>query len=199
MKDINATLSILRTQLMQGQKRQTNDAGDLEAWNDASHHLDELVRCLSDIRHHKYWPVPAEWCDWIHQHGTKRLKTLLEEGIELTAVYRDELRAWIRPQLPTDWCLQSDYIGEELKEPRNSTDDDLRILNEVIEDFYDERYAGVIEVRPVLKYTCVKNPDWKNLQVPASKPFHWCGSVAVSTVHGESVLFGVPEEFIKTP
>ena len=200
MRDINATLSILRMQLMQCEKRSENTASDLGAWAAAIYHLDIIVKCLNKVSNHKYWPVPAEWCDWIQQHGSKRLKTLLEEGIELTDVYRDELRAWIRPQLPTDWYLQDDYIGEKLTEPRNSTDDDLRILNDAREDFYDERYAGVIEVRPVLKCTCVTNPAWSDMTVPKVKtPFHWCGSVAVSSVHGETVMFGVPLEYIKQP
>lgn len=135
-------------------------------------------------------PVDDDKSAWIAAHGCARLKTLLAENIEHSAVYRDERNAWIRGQLPEGWCLQSDYVGDELKEPRNSTEEDLELLEQARNDWKSD--CQPFGERPVLKYTCVPNES------RAGKRQLWCGAVAVSHVHGEPVLFGVPKEFVRS-
>jgi len=132
-------------------------------------------------------PTDRNKADWIIKHGSDRLKMLLEEGIEFGAVYRDECCQWIRERLPEGWCLASDYIGGELKEPRNSTEDDLEMLASCRLDQRDQ--PELFDSKPVLKYTCVFTGS--------NKKADWCGSVVFSVVQGEAVLFGVPARFVK--
>lgn len=60
---------------------------------------------------------------WIEAHGSQRLCRLLDEGIELRAVYRDERLAMERP----GWQWRDD-VGK-LHEPRNASTEALAMLD----------------------------------------------------------------------
>jgi len=65
---------------------------------------------------------------WIKQHGSRRLKRMLEEGIKCNGVYRDERLALERP----NWCwLPSDM---NLYEPVNAPEEAFDLLDEARQD-----------------------------------------------------------------
>lgn len=67
--------------------------------------------------------VVAERAEWIAEHGSNRLKRLAKEGIEHSAVYRDERLALDRP----GWRFQPKNIA--LDEPRNPPEAALDLLD----------------------------------------------------------------------
>lgn len=90
---------------------------------------------------------------WIREHGSERLRWLLDEGLELDAVYRDERLALERPGW--QWSARVDGAG---KDPRNPPLEAKAILDEarklepgavlrwlVVEHEHDESCEGLDE------------------------------------------------------
>lgn len=71
---------------------------------------------------------------WIRAHGSRRLKRMLEEGIEHRATYRDERIAMERP----DWRYKLDVPGRA-EEPRNPPEAAFDLLDEARETAPDAR------------------------------------------------------------
>lgn len=70
--------------------------------------------------------------EWIREHGSPRLRRLLEEGIEHGAVYRDERLAMERP----GWRYNEHWIAQE---PRNAPMKALELLDDARQTAPDAR------------------------------------------------------------
>jgi hypothetical protein len=69
----------------------------------------------------------AERESWIRQHGSARLRRLLQEGIKHTAIYREERLAMERP----GWRYWDEIKSvKDTREPFNATEEALALLDE---------------------------------------------------------------------
>lgn len=85
---------------------------------------DPAIRALAE-RMSEEWKADQERVDWIREHGSPRLKRMLEEGIEHMATYRSERLALERP----GWSFANDVRGDA-DEPRNPPKEAFDLLDE---------------------------------------------------------------------
>lgn len=120
----------------------------------------------------------AERADWIREHGSRRLRRMLEEGIECDAVYRDER---LGHELGEGWGWIKHVRGEG-DEPRNVLEDAFTTLDEARSSRPDAR----------LNYWTVE-PETESEQEEAyyeDSKYVWTGCVAVARFLGSSVIYG---------
>lgn len=118
---------------------------------------------------------------WAEQHGSTRLRRLLAEEIECTAVYRDERLAHDRP----GWLWYQQVPGQIKGEPRNvaesafetldlsrQTDPSAKLAYYLVSEETDDETGNVI------------SPEWR-------------GCVATAEFLGETIIFGLPAEVVE--
>lgn len=113
---------------------------------------------------------------WAEEHGSRRLRQMIEEGIECDAVYRDERLAVERP----GWVWEDNVRGNP-DEPRNVPDEAFDILYE----------ARSLEPDATLWYwTVERNQDEYYGDPYEDSRFVWTGYVARARFIGEPILHG---------
>lgn len=114
--------------------------------------------------------------DWIKANGSRRLKRLVEEGIEHNQVYMDE---WLTKERP-GWRWSSTTPGFA-EFPGNYPEEAFDILDE----------ARKLEPKAklcywVIEHSCSDECYW------CGKVYVWRGYAAVANIDGEDIIFGVP-------
>ncbi len=121
--------------------------------------------------------------EWIRENGSRRLRRMLEEGIELDAVYRDERLQQERP----GWRWRENVRGEE-HSPRNVPEEAIDLLDEARQTAPDATLAyWTVEPETQEEHYIASEDDSKYL---------WEGYVAVDQFMGEDIIFGenLPEK-----
>ena len=130
----------------------------------------------------------AERKEWIFAHGSDRLKRLVEENIEHTAVYLDERLAVERP----GWRWTKDVRGDE-DEPRNVPESALDLLDKARASVPEDERPDVELVYWVVE-ACGSEHDFHEDDICPGHHDGWRGYAAKDIFMGHDVIFGGPED-----
>ncbi|MFB3910405.1 MAG: hypothetical protein ACE15D_18605 [Candidatus Eisenbacteria bacterium] len=122
----------------------------------------------------------AERVRWAREHGSARLRGLLEEGIECGAVYRDERLALERP----GWRWERDVYGTG-NDPRNAPVEALDLLREARASLPEEERASA-----VLRYWVIEEGHDRD----GERIDGWRGYAVIAPYLGTEIVYGGPRE-----
>lgn len=121
----------------------------------------------------------AAKAEWIHKHGSVRLRRALEEGIECHAIYRDERLAIDRP----GWRRELEVPGEA-SAPRNPPLEAYRVLDA----------AREVDPEASLRYWTVDHNCDESCYGDDCPQYDYTGYVAQSWFLGDLIIWGGPED-----
>lgn len=121
-----------------------------------------------------------ERANWIEQHGSIRLKRLVQEGIKHDAVYADERLSADR----AGWCYYGNAVGEFCD-----------AINAPIEAFDVLDAARTTASDAQLSYYIVRWSELEEVPEESSAKYAWEGYVAKAMFLNSQIVFGLPSEF----